>query len=196
MQQFECKVCGRRYSSDVRLSEPPTCSKNPATGHSHKQTPMTQTEGEPTMAAEAKATKAKTAKTPDKECQCFTEPVPGKAHTYQSCGRMTRSEFAPGHDAKLKSALIAAAVDGSKITRNGKTEDPKAVAKTRGWERFIDRAVEVAAEKQAKAEARAAAREQAKAEKAAAKKAPAKAPAKAKTSRTRKAPAKKAAVKS
>jgi hypothetical protein len=141
--------------------------------------PNNNNTGDNDMATATKkaATKKAAAKSkaPDQECQCMTEPVPGKEGTYGSCGRVTRGRFAPGHDAKLKSLLIKHAVAGTKFKvwdgKKAVTVDPDKRAAELGWSKFTDRAKEVAAEKAEKAEKRAAEREAAKAEKAKAKKA-------------------------
>ena len=124
--------------------------------------------------ATTKTTKTR-AKTPEKPCGCYAIPDAELPFTYESCGRLTGSEFAPGHDAKLKSALIECAVAGQPITQviNGKAHkaDPRAIAAERGWVKFIDRAVEVATEKAERKAKQEAERQAARDEKAAAKEA-------------------------
>eukprot|EP00752_Nemacystus_decipiens_P016651 g14891.t1 len=145
--------------------------------------------------------KRKSAKAPDKPCQCIAIPKHDHAklradgvpitdkrwHEYVPCGELTRSEFAVGHDAKLKGALIRAYVAESPIWRDGKKEDPYAIAKARDWTHFLDAA-------RAKAEAKAKAAEAKEAEKAKAKEAAAKKKTTAKKAAAKKTTTKKKAA--
>lgn len=114
------------------------------------------------------------AKTPTKLCQCYSEPVPGKPGLWKSCGRLSNSRFAPGHDAKLKGQLIRATLAGEQFrfidveTEKEVSIDPELMAADLGWEKYTDRAKEVAAEKAKKAQAKAEQTAQRKAEAAAA----------------------------
>lgn len=175
MPKYQCPTCESIYDSPLDLSEAPICSKNGT--HTPKPMKTINQEGTnsdmsttQTMKARQKADKAadkaaatpkapkapKVSKTPDKPCQCYAIPVEGSPGQYVSCGRLTRNEFAPGHDAKLKSALILCAVLGIGYETEGGGQNPRVAAANRGWEKFIDRAVEVASAKQAKRDAKAA----------------------------------------
>ena len=90
------------------------------------------------------------------------------ANTCLFTGNATKGgRFTPGGDAKLKSELQAAHVEGrkAKVLGGTKTVDPVEMAEALGWMRFLDGAKERAEAKAAKA----AEREAAKAERAAAK---------------------------
>lgn len=123
-------------------------------------TMATNTEKDKEAPKAPKEPKAK--KAPDVLCQCYSEPVPGKPNTYQSCGRLSRSRFAPGHDAKLKGLLIKAARDGDgtlTLQEADGTSNKVDVAKYAdglGWAKYIDRALEIKAERAEKAAAKAA----------------------------------------
>lgn len=112
--------------------------------------------------SETKATEKK-APTPEK-IGGVTRPV----NTCLMTGLATKGgRFTPGGDAKLKSELQAAHVEGrkAKVLGGTKTVDPVVMAEALGWSRFLDAAKERAAAKAAKASER----EAAKAERAAAK---------------------------
>lgn len=216
--QFEwsCPICGATIGTDIRPSQTPTCSGAVGAGgkRTHKPTIMKPTsEGATTKMANAKTKPAK--KQADQDCLCFAEPwtAPGDdkptPHHYQPCGALTRGTFAPGHDAKLKGALIRAAEVDMSITvhlEDGKTRkvDPHEAAKERGWSQYTDAAKERGerkahekAQKDAEKAARAAEREKAAAAKkaaATAKKKAAAAEAEKKAAVAKKAAAKKAAA--
>lgn len=98
-------------------------------------------------------------------CTCLTTPayvldaedgyeVPETV--YGPCGRTTTREFAPGHDAKLKSLLQALYVAGSEYHRleGGLlvSGDPFSVAVSRDWDRFLHSARDIATRKARKSE--------------------------------------------
>lgn len=141
--------------------------------------------------APAKAKAEKAPKTMN-ACECFSVEVGRTADDepiFGSCGEQTARRFAPGHDAKLKGALILCAVNGwSYNVQDGGSltaYDPRKVADVRGWSHFIDRAVERSAARAKATEARLAAREAAKAEREAAKQAKAAERAAAKAAKTK-----------
>jgi len=73
------------------------------------------------------------------ECLCATltgENAKGEP-VYESCGQMTTNAFKPGHDARLKGALIKAYRGGYQLHLNGRHLDPMDVASERGWEHFL-----------------------------------------------------------
>lgn len=79
------------------------------------------------------------------------------------CGTEVKGRFAPGHDAKLKSALIKIAIESADLTEVEKAEKD---LQSRGWMKFLVRKREVIAEKVKKAEEKAqAARERVEAKK-------------------------------
>lgn len=73
-----------------------------------------------------------------KYCTCFSVEKNGVFH---SCGRTTTSRFAPGHDAKLKGALIKAAIAGEQFVTNEGKHDPRKMAADLGWTAHIDKAL-------------------------------------------------------
>ena len=91
----------------------------------------------------------------------------------ETCGQLVPRRFAPGHDAKLKSTLIQAAVAGRDIeyVRGGNrvAESPLRMAERYGWSHFITAATQRAAAKERMQLARAEVRAQRSAEAAQAK---------------------------
>jgi len=176
---YQCPIPG--CNQIIRLflppSLPPTCSGLAANHSTRVMTSITQLQKGQTMATKTAKTKAapKAAKEPTNECQCNAEPVDDQ--NYRSCGRLTRGRFAPGHDAKLKGALIRCTTAGIQYKVEGqKAQDPQKVAASLGWGKYTDRALEIKAEKATKAADKLAAKAAAK--KATTKKVPAKAKAK------------------
>lgn len=79
-------------------------------------------------------------------CTCYvaeaTQPDAGVLAVHVGCGRTTHGEFAPGHDAKLKSLLIQAHRDGvtlriTDLLGQVAERTPMAVAAEREWEDFL-----------------------------------------------------------
>lgn len=89
------------------------------------------------------------------------------------CGATSRGQFAPGHDAKLKSFLIKAGAQGYDVTRAdgavNTSADAATFARDYGFGHLVIAGLAKAAERQAVRAARSAAKEQRRAEKAAAK---------------------------
>ena len=108
------------------------------------------------------------AKEPTNICACYSVVDSNGVHT--SCGRLVKGRFAPGHDAKLKGALIRAAVAGESFKIQDKdskvvTKDPGEFASELGWGKYIDQALVTAKTKADKATARAEAKAKAAADK-------------------------------
>jgi len=80
-------------------------------------------------------------------CSLFevVDPDTGEVVGSTGCQKSTRSRFAPGHDAKLKSLLISAGVHGRRVReRNDRTETlrrPLTIANRFGFGEQVKRAI-------------------------------------------------------
>ncbi len=99
---------------------------------------------------------AMTTQNPNRPCLCGSysfevlihENVGGDKVWQQKttgCDATTQSTFAPGHDAKLKSLLIAAGVGGHRVREVARdtvvTKDAARVAAELGWEDIVREAI-------------------------------------------------------
>lgn len=137
---------------------------------------MSDTQTVETPAAEVEAKPAKSPKQP-KPCACSQYEVrTDEGVTSTGCTAQTVRSFVPGHDAKLKSMLIKAAIAGQDVTRLATSEYPESTLTARqaaedfNFAGHIDKGVEThekrEAVRQEKADARAAKKAEADAKKA------------------------------
>jgi len=155
MDIYQCPRCNARVILAIKPIGPVTCDGNRT--HTRATCVVTSTPT-PTNQPKKAANVMSKSKNPEFLCQCYSEPA-GKPHHYVSCGRLTRSRFAAGHDAKLKGRLIEAYLAGSDyyVVENGGTvaTKPLDVAHRLGWGTFLTRAAAVVAEKAEKRTAKA-----------------------------------------
>lgn len=96
----------------------------------------------------AAAKKAAAVKAPKEKvaCKCNTTQLSVDANgvpTFGPCGEQTSRDFAPGHDARLKGALIRLHVAGHAYKVKGQADQsPLDVAKTRQWGGYLTGAAE------------------------------------------------------
>ena len=94
---------------------------------------------------------------PIHNCTCFivTSQTADELEVEMACDRTTKSEFAPGHDAKLKALLISAHRKGQVVNlhRGDDIVSRTAMewAAIRGWEQFLTFQPKPKAEPKAKA---------------------------------------------
>lgn len=166
MITYQCPTCGNKIGAIVASLDPVTCSgmkreldensglERFRPTHSRQlcvivgddgvqHTQPKPTTNKPTQGARVMAKEASNL------CGCYSEVDSKGVRT--SCGRLVKGKFAPGHDAKLKGALIRAAAAGEKfVTKDGTkvtTRDPMQFATELGWGALIAKGVAVATEK-------------------------------------------------
>lgn len=110
---------------------------------------LTPGHGRDTMVLDTKTERTTSEMAELPKCQCLdryeddTDPEGNPIRIYSGCGQTIarRRQFAPGHDAKLKSTLLKVFRAGEDITyQDGGmlvTSDPMELAKRRGWEHFM-----------------------------------------------------------
>jgi hypothetical protein len=116
-----------------------------------------------TVEAPVEAKPAKSVKTPH-ACACSLYTVhTDEGDVTTECTAQTVRSFVPGHDAKLKSMLIKAAINGQEVTREATDQNPEAVLSAReaaedfNFAAHIDKGVETHEKREAaKAERKAA----------------------------------------
>lgn len=167
MITYQCPTCGARIGSITPSLDPVTCSgmkrvKDEDTGLERFRPThprilcvvvgndgVTTPQPKPTSTNTTQGARSKMPKEPTNICGCYSE-VDSKG-VRSSCGKLVKGKFAPGHDAKLKGALIRAAAAGEKfVTKDGTkttTRDPMQFAVELGWGALVQKGVDVATEK-------------------------------------------------
>lgn len=137
---YKCPACPGQAILHIEPSEPPICTGNPARSkHRARQMNLIiETPNQPKTRNENRAM-AK----PLNICECNTQPTADPT-VFESCGRLTKSRFAPGHDAKLKGLLIRLALAGESYkVDNGHLvvfENPAVELQSFGWGSFLEKA--------------------------------------------------------